>query len=198
MVLNVAMASAKASPREVALLEEFLNTLDLERFGDKASKPDEERDAIHTPATLKRWLVERNLLQSRARVTNGDVKTATELRNGFRAMLRAAQGLPFDEGALRRARRLSRRSPLSVDLGHDGVPRLRSSNDNVAGALGYLLSDAAMAAATGALLRLKVCSADDCQFVFYDRSRSRTQRWCAMETCGNRVKTRRYRHRHRS
>jgi predicted RNA-binding Zn ribbon-like protein len=192
------MALEKTSPPEVVLLEQFLNTLDLERFGEKASKPDAERDAIDSPSTLKKWLIERGLLGSRGRVTNADVEAAIELRNGLRAMLRAAQGLPFDEANLRRARRLSRRSPLSVDLGEDGVPRLRANNENVRGALGRLLSDVAVAAATGALLRLKVCSADDCQFVFYDHSRSRTQRWCAMETCGNRVKTRRYRHRHRS
>jgi predicted RNA-binding Zn ribbon-like protein len=192
------MALEKTSPPEVVLLEQFLNTLDLERFGEKASKPDAERDAIDTPSTLKKWLVERGLLGSRGRVTDADVEAAIELRNGLRAMLRAAQGLPFDEADLRRARRLSRQSPLSVDLGEDGVPRLRANNENVRGALGRLLSDVAVAAATGALLRLKVCSADDCQFVFYDNSRSRTQRWCAMETCGNRVKTRRYRHRHRS
>ena len=191
------MAPEKSSPPEVALLEPFLNTVDLERFGEKASKPDDERDAIDSPSTLKRWLVERDLLGPRGRVTNADVEAAIELRNGLRAMLRAAQGLPFDEDDLRRARRLSRRTPLSIDLGSDGAPRLHPSDENVRGALGRLLSDVMVAAATGALLRVKVCSAEDCQFVFYDRSRSRTQRWCAMETCGNRVKTRRYRHRHR-
>jgi predicted RNA-binding Zn ribbon-like protein len=191
------MAQEKTSPPEVALLEQFLNTVDLERFGEKASKPDDERDAIDSPSTLKKWLVERDLLGPRGRVTNADVEAAIELRNGLRAMLRAAQGLPFDEDDLRRARRLSRRTPLSIDLGSDGAPRLHPSDENVRGALGRLLSDVMVAAATGALLRVKVCSAEDCQFVFYDRSRSRTQRWCAMETCGNRVKTRRYRHRHR-
>lgn len=192
------MAPEKTSPPEVALLEQFLNTVDLERFGEKASKPDDERDAIDSPPTLKKWLVERDLLGPRGRVTNADVEAAIELRNGLRAMLRAAQGLPFDEDDLRRARRLSRRTPLSIDLGSDGAPRLHPSDENVRGALGRLLSDVAVAAATGALVRVKVCSAEDCQFVFYDHSRSRTQRWCAMETCGNRVKTRRYRHRHRS
>jgi predicted RNA-binding Zn ribbon-like protein len=53
------------------------------------------------------------------------------------------------------------------------------------------------AAATGALARLKICRALDCQFVYYDHSRSRTSRWRSTEVCGNRMKTRRYRHRRR-
>ena len=39
---------------------------------------------------------------------------------------------------------------------------------------------------TGALARLKICGASDCQFVYWDHSRSRTSRWCSTEVCGNR------------
>lgn len=191
------MASRRGSPSEVALVEEFLNTLDLERFGDKADKPDDQRDIIDTPTHLKGWFVEHDLLSRRARVSTADVEAAIALRNGLRAMLRAAQGLTFDSEALARARRLSRRVTLTLDLGDDGNPRLSPAGSSVERVLGRLLADVAVAEATGALSRLKVCSADDCQFVFFDHSRSRTKRWCSMDTCGNRMKTRRYRHRHR-
>jgi predicted RNA-binding Zn ribbon-like protein len=40
--------------------------------------------------------------------------------------------------------------------------------------------------------RLKVCDNPDCQWVFYDRSRSRTRRWCD-DGCGNLLKVRRFR-----
>ena len=49
----------------------------------------------------------------------------------------------------------------------------------------------------GRAYRVKICNAPDCGLVFYDHSRSRTSRWCSMDTCGNRVKTRRYRQRDR-
>jgi predicted RNA-binding Zn ribbon-like protein len=44
--------------------------------------------------------------------------------------------------------------------------------------------------------RLKTCDNADCQWVFYDQSRSRTRRWCA-DDCGNLLKVRRFRARER-
>ena len=44
--------------------------------------------------------------------------------------------------------------------------------------------------------RLRVCDNDDCQWVFYDQTRSRTRRWCGDE-CGNLLKVRRFRARQR-
>ena len=71
------------------------------------------------------------------------------------------------------------------------------AGDPAPAARGRRAGDLATAAATGALARLKICHAPDCQFVYYDRSRSRTSRWCSTEICGNRMKTRRYRGRRR-
>jgi predicted RNA-binding Zn ribbon-like protein len=191
------MASRMArTPAEVALVEAFLNTIDLEQFGDKAAKPDGERDIIDTPARLRRWLVDAGLLRPGSRVTARDVKCFNDLRAGLRALLRSEQGLSFDRGRLAQADRVARGVPLSVGLAQSGGPALVPARGGVGGVMERILGDVAIAAATGALARLKVCSADDCQFVFYDHSRSRTQRWCAMETCGNRIKTRRYRERH--
>lgn len=46
------------------------------------------------------------------------------------------------------------------------------------------------------LSRLKVCQNKDCLWVFIDASRNRSRRWCE-DTCGNLMKVRRYRDRHR-
>ncbi len=46
------------------------------------------------------------------------------------------------------------------------------------------------------LSRLKVCQNKDCLWVFMDASRNRSRRWCE-DTCGNLMKVRRYRDRHR-
>jgi hypothetical protein len=46
--------------------------------------------------------------------------------------------------------------------------------------------------------RMKICAAEDCLWAYCDHSKSRTGRWCAMETCGNRHKTRRYRRKKRT
>jgi len=44
--------------------------------------------------------------------------------------------------------------------------------------------------------RVRLCDADDCTWLFLDRSRSRSRRWCSMESCGNRAKARRHYRRH--
>jgi predicted RNA-binding Zn ribbon-like protein len=46
------------------------------------------------------------------------------------------------------------------------------------------------------LSRLKACQNKDCLWVFMDASRNRSRRWCE-DTCGNLMKVRRYRERHR-
>jgi predicted RNA-binding Zn ribbon-like protein len=184
------------TPASVALVQEFLNTLDLERFGAHAATPEEDRDVIRSPGRLKAWLGEFGLASGTSRVTARDVAHAAELRAGLRAMLRAAQGLAFDEDALERGTLIASRLPLRVRL-EPRQPRLQSAAGGADGALSRLLVEVAVTHATGDLTRLKICSAEDCQFVFYDHSKSRTQRWCSMDTCGNREKTKRYRDRHR-
>ena len=38
---------------------------------------------------------------------------------------------------------------------------------------------------------MRVCAAQDCGWVYVDRSRNGLRRWCQMETCGTIMKTRR-------
>lgn len=39
---------------------------------------------------------------------------------------------------------------------------------------------------------VKTCASDTCDWLFIDRSRNRSRRWCDMSDCGNRAKVRRY------
>lgn len=47
------------------------------------------------------------------------------------------------------------------------------------------------------LPRVRECAADDCGWLFLDRSKNRSRRWCDMTVCGNRDKVRRHRARQR-
>jgi predicted RNA-binding Zn ribbon-like protein len=42
------------------------------------------------------------------------------------------------------------------------------------------------------LRTVRFCEAPDCQWLFLDRSRNRSRRWCDMTSCGNRAKARRH------
>lgn len=39
---------------------------------------------------------------------------------------------------------------------------------------------------------VRQCAADDCAWLFLDRTKNHRRRWCDMKTCGNRYKARRY------
>lgn len=45
---------------------------------------------------------------------------------------------------------------------------------------------------SGELSRLRMCAADDCAWLFLDRTKNQRRRWCDMKVCGNRVKARRH------
>ena len=64
-------------------------------------------------------------------------------------------------------------------------------------ALGRVLSQMLGLAGTGLLDRLKTCASDECHWIFFDRSKPATRHWCSSARCGNRLKTRTYRARHR-
>jgi hypothetical protein len=170
-------------PEEVRLVNEFLNTLDLETYGEHAGKPDEEREGLRSPERLRAWFVGRGLLGREVAVNEADRQLAVGVRDALRS---DAAGWSFQE------------LPLVVRFGENSKPELVSGEGGVRGALGRILADVVVASSKGTWARMKICAAQDCRWAYYDHSKSRTGRWCAMETCGNRHKTRRYRRKKRS
>ncbi len=56
----------------------------------------------------------------------------------------------------------------------------------IAASLGEML-------ANGAAQRINTCANSKCRWVFFDRTKARTKRWCNDRTCGNRARVRRAR-----
>jgi predicted RNA-binding Zn ribbon-like protein len=174
-------------PVEIQPVLDLVNTFDVE----------DEVDELSDLGVLRDWLVERKLLDPGAPVGQADLAATVELREALRAMLRVNDGHPIDPGAVEVLNRASRELPLRLRFSADGEPELGPSPDGVRGALATMLASIALAKARGTWSRLKVCSADSCQWAFYDRSKNRSGRWCSMQVCGNRTKTRAYRARQR-
>jgi predicted RNA-binding Zn ribbon-like protein len=87
--------------------------------------------------------------------------------------------------------------PVTPRLEHDGkAVRLRLAAAPGAAPLDALvlaiLDSFAAFLAGGDPTRLRICENDDCRWVFYDETRSRTRRWCA-DSCGNLIKVRKFR-----
>ena len=125
-------------PEEVRLVNEFLNTLDLERFGEHAGKPEEEREGLRSPERLKTWLVGRGLLGREEVVSEADRCLAVRLRDALRSAASANSGLSREWSDV--VCRIFGELPLVVRLGERSGPELVSGESGVRGALGKILA----------------------------------------------------------
>ena len=75
--------------------------------------------------------------------------------------------------------------------------RSRGGADDLAAPLRPVARSAAELLVGEDLPRVRECDGATCTWLFLDRSRNRSRRWCSMESCGNRAKAARHYHRHR-
>jgi predicted RNA-binding Zn ribbon-like protein len=176
------MASNPA-PGDLERVRRFVNTFDGEG-------PVEELDS---PAALRTWLADHDLLEPGARVTTRDLEHAHAVREALRAVLVSHHGEPLAPAVPAYLDDAARRAGVGLRFGPDGQVRVAPTAAGVDGALGQLLAIVHEAERDGKWARLKVCPADDCQVAFYDNSRNHSAVWCDMAVCGNRAKVREYR-----
>lgn len=62
--------------------------------------------------------------------------------------------------------------------------------------LGPVLLSAANLLVSPSRDQIRQCEGETCGWLFLDRSKAGTRRWCSMRDCGNRAKVRRYYHKH--
>jgi predicted RNA-binding Zn ribbon-like protein len=67
--------------------------------------------------------------------------------------------------------------------------------DGLDGMLWPIAHSAAELLTSPNLTRVRRCAREGCDWLFLDLSKNRSRRWCSMEVCGSRVKSRRYYHR---
>ena len=83
------------------------------------------------------------------------------------------------------------RSQLVYD--REGVGwSLPPDGDDLERPLWEIARSAADLLTSGARDRVKECASETCEWVFLDRSRNHSRRWCDMSDCGNRAKARRF------
>lgn len=175
------------SPAPTALrpVQVFVNTLDIENGFEELASPE----------ALAEVLVRAGVAGDDLRPTAADLRAALEVREGLRALLLANNGVQVDAEQLAPLERATRAAQLAATFATDGSAELVCGAPGVDGALGRIVAIVVRADADGSLARLKACRRDVCHWVFYDRSRNRGSHWCAMSVCGNRTKTKAYRHR---
>jgi predicted RNA-binding Zn ribbon-like protein len=181
-------------PGDIALLYDFVNSVDLRRYVEQgvAHKPGDE---LETPAQLEKWLQTRGLLKSGTRISQAEHREALELRTALRRFLSSS---PTQQSvAAIELERSAARFPLSVTASRKRSLDLRPVVRRASSGLGGVLAELVRLSDSGRLERMKICSSDECHWVFYDRSKPGNRRWCSSDRCGNREKTRAYRDRQR-
>ncbi|GAA1814412.1 MULTISPECIES: CGNR zinc finger domain-containing protein [Brevibacterium] len=166
--------------------------------GTLTERQGERRERIPTPARLVDWLAVVGL--DVAGCTEEELVLARQLREAIHhAATAAALGEPLPASALDIINDASRQGWAAPVLTGDGERRWQlSSPAAVADALSVIAADAIDIIAGTRDGRLALCASPTCHAAFFDTSRSRSRRWCDMNTCGNREKKARFNAKHRS
>jgi predicted RNA-binding Zn ribbon-like protein len=175
----------KAAPQPLLVVQELVNSVDLEHGVEW----------LDTPEELQAWLAQRGL-DGAERPTRGAVKRVHDLRLTLRELLIAnneQRTAPVAAAALEQA---ATRARLTLQLDEHGHLALTPQAGGVDGALGRILAIVQNAMAEGNWHRLKACR--QCAWAYYDYSKNQSATWCSMAICGNRTKTRAYRRRAKS
>jgi predicted RNA-binding Zn ribbon-like protein len=172
--------SAQRAPGGLELVRQFVNTLNMEAGTDR----------LADVAAWGEWAAAMGVTGPASGV---ELRRAVQLREALRVSLIAnhdREALP--EATAAALTDAAHWPGARVAFTTEGL-RLTSDRGGIAGLVVDVVNATTGAIADGTWPRLKACVTDNCRWAFYDHSRSRTGRWCAMGICGNRAKQSRWR-----
>lgn len=178
--------STSTGEHSIKVLTDFLGTVALESGIDR----------IGAPEGLTEWFSSQNMLINEP-IWKDELRRAQDLREAIREVILTRDGTALDPAAALIVGDVWERAQMDLAIEQGALPRLVPASKGVTAGLGILAAHLLMAMRSNGWDRLKVCENPQCQRVFYDRSRNRSARWCAMASCGNRNKVRAYRLRQR-
>jgi predicted RNA-binding Zn ribbon-like protein len=165
-------------------VQAFVNTVDIENGIEELTDAAALRDALVRVGALPR---------AASPLAEDDLEKALEVREALRRLLLVNAGGEADPEALAVLEHASADARLSIRFERDTRPTLLPGVGGLDGAIGRILAVVYTSMADESWTRLKACPRDVCGWIFYDRSRNSSSRWCSMSVCGNRTKIRRYR-----
>jgi predicted RNA-binding Zn ribbon-like protein len=167
----------RAAPAGLDLIRRFCNTCNRENGADR----------FETVDGLERWLHEQELSREDGRgADESDRLRLVAVREHLRAHALAhhdapddpTHDLPLDDRVVD--------APIALAV-VDGRLTVRPTGRDVASrTIGHLALAVMESQRTDVWRRFKACPA--CGWVFYDRSKNRSGRWCSMNACGGRAK----------
>ncbi|GAA1970385.1 CGNR zinc finger domain-containing protein [Amycolatopsis minnesotensis] len=160
----------------------------------RARRNADPREMLRTARSLDAWFRESGVTDVEPRSAPGDLVTAVALREAIYDLVRARLvGERADPGSVAVVNETAARPPV--------VPRLVLGGRELTATADQALSSVARVAVevlggTDAEL-LKECGRPECTQVYLDLSRGFRREWCAMATCGNKMKALAHRARQR-
>ncbi|MFJ4467548.1 CGNR zinc finger domain-containing protein [Streptomyces sp. NPDC089424] len=170
------------------LFLDFVGTL-------RARRGEEPTEMLAGPQALDDWFVESGMVDAAPGADRTELAIAVSLRESLYSVTASTltkESLPAD--ALTEVNQRAAALPVQVQLGDDGALRTGSVSQGLA----TLAREAVEILGGAEADLLRECSRPECTQTYLDRSRGRRREWCAMETCGNRVKAAAYRARRRN
>jgi predicted RNA-binding Zn ribbon-like protein len=171
------------APDGLALVQGFLNSTDREGRIDALG----DLDGLHA------WLVAHGLPGASEPLREGDRRRLVTFREALRAVIAGRDHGGVDAVALATVNDAAREAALNVAFDPAGVPALQPTVSGLDALVARVVADVTAASLDGTWSRLKVCPRMACGWVFYDTSKNRSGRWCAMSICGGRTKSARAR-----
>jgi len=166
------------------LATSFTGTLS-ERYGNAVER-------IPVPSRLMDWLAVSGLAVDSC--TESQLDHARELRESIHAAATAAANqTPLPSSAVQVINACSTGGQASSILTPEGGREWRLSFTSAEDALSVVAADAISIVAGERDGKIALCASPTCRAAFFDTSRSRSRRWCDMNTCGNRDKKARFR-----
>lgn len=182
--MGVQPGNRETAPGQLGLVQSFVNSVNVE-FGP---------DRFGTVDGLALWLSRHKLLDNPAEIGESERNEAVALREALRGLLRENTGADPDPAARRAVNEVAARCPLMLEYSGTGDRMSwRPAVPGTRGAFAQILAAMVETQADGSWTRLKACAEHRCEWVFYDRSRNRSSRWCSMAVCGSRAKMQSYR-----
>ena len=186
MLPDASWPPGKEAPGALELLRRFCNS----------SNPENGAERFRDPDQFDAWLVGEGLAPRPGRpwrAPAGDPVPWPTPRAGRRQPRRARR-----PGRLRSSRGRRRQWIVATRRGRAGASRSTERGRGASPLLAHLASIIVIAQADGSWSRLKACTNDHCQWMFYDHSKNANGAWCSMTACGQRHKAREYRARRAS
>jgi len=180
---------------------DFVNTVD-DRLGEAPV------DRLTTYETLLEWLEGAKLARKRTIASLRDaaaedparaeraLRSARRLRRAlYRTFLAAASGGSPDDADLRTITTLGRAAATRTGLRPSGETFTWTLDEegtlDLAWPIWKIAELAVRLLTSDALAHVRQCADPTCGWLFLDRSRNHSRRWCDMRSCGNRAKARR-------